>query len=113
MCRDCNSTGLLPFKRKDGSIVPGAFLYCQCYQEPEERYHTLKPEDFDYPMSYDHYRSLCQYHGWPDPGSDRQAESIEVNRVEPKIAHPVAIPRKYEYQSKTQKPEGQSYKGIR
>lgn len=67
-CLKCNGTGLIPLKRKDGSVVPHAWVYCECYEEEPEHFYPLRPEDIDFPISYSYYRALCQHHGWPDPG---------------------------------------------
>ena len=68
-CKKCNFTGLLPFKRKDDSIAPHVFLDCDCRLKDErECYQPIKPEDFDFPVSYDFHRSLCREYGWPDSG---------------------------------------------
>ena len=74
-CERCNHTGLLPFVKK-GRVIPNAFLDCSCHEEVDH-YTPVRPEDFDFPMSYDYYRSLCQYHGWTDPGDDRPSDKKE------------------------------------
>ncbi len=51
-CKKCKGTKLIPFK-KDGSVVPNAWIHCSCYEEEPEHYHPVLPEDFDFPMSYD------------------------------------------------------------
>lgn len=66
-CEKCNHTGFLPFIKND-KVIPHARIYCECHKD-EEHYQPVRPEDFDYPMSYSFYRSLCQYQGWPEPGS--------------------------------------------
>lgn len=70
-CQKCNHTGLIPFRNKNGELVYGAFLDCECkkQQESEDHYFPVHPKDFDFPISYSFHRSLCQYHGWQDPGS--------------------------------------------
>lgn len=75
-CNICNGTGFVPYKNKQGQIEPHVRLYCQCYGEPEH-YQPLKPESFDYAMSYSNYRGLCQQHGWPDPGPDLGPAIVE------------------------------------
>ena len=101
-CPKCQGKGLLPFV-KEGKVIPHTFLFCESHpqygsevydQTPDrvpvdgvgKRPLLAKPstipkgrmrlyiDDFDFPMSYDYYRSLCQYHGWPNPGSDRVTE---------------------------------------
>jgi len=72
-CIKCKGTGLLPFE-KNGKVIAGVSIYCECYQEDPDHYRPVIPSDYDYPISYDYYRSLCQYHGWNDPGSDRVFE---------------------------------------
>jgi len=77
----CDGTGLIPFM-KDGKLIPNTFEYCQCHESNRpERYHQLTPDDFDFPISHDYYRGLCQEHGWPDPGpleSEIQPEPVKV-----------------------------------
>ena len=59
-CSKCNHTGKIPFKRKDGSIVPFAFIYCECYEaHQDDRYAPLHVEDIDYPCSHS-WRSYFQ-----------------------------------------------------
>ena len=73
-CEKCKGEELLPFI-KNGNVIPYAWVYCECHEE-REHYWPISPDDFDFPMSYDYYRSLCQDHGWHDPGS--QELPIEV-----------------------------------
>ena len=80
-CEKCNHTGLLPSKvlgKFSGKPIPNCFTNCECRDElerqEEDHYHPVRPEDFDFPISYDHYRSLCQLHGWHDPGSQYPSE---------------------------------------
>ena len=67
-CQTCGGSGLLPFRNKDGKLIPHTWVYCTCYQEKEEHFSPISPDDIDYPVSYSYYRSLCQHYGWPDPG---------------------------------------------
>jgi len=109
-CKKCKHTGLIPFKNKEGKVVPNASIFCSCHpvygDNPEpERYHRVKPSDIDFPVSYSYYRSLCQHHGWEDPGSDFPSDDVDttnmnnrLNDLEKMITKPGAVPRKYEYQ---------------
>ena len=46
---------------------------------PKHEYHRrVEPSDFDFPMSWDNYRSLCHEHGWPDPGLNEVAPEEET-----------------------------------
>ena len=88
-CPICNDTGLVPSKALgvfSGKPIPNCFSRCECNPEEEERYHPVKPSDYDYPVSYSYWRSLCKYHGWPDPGS------VEAPEPEKEIK-PVFRPR--------------------
>ncbi len=72
-CPKCQGTGLLPAKRKDGTIIPFAFARCSCHpvygDNPEpERYRDLQPADFDFPMSSDFRSYSYHYCNQPDPG---------------------------------------------
>lgn len=67
-CPKCNNIGLIPFTNKEGKLIPDVWLDCSCKKEEPEHYYPFALEDFDFPMSYSVYRSLCQQHGWPDPG---------------------------------------------
>lgn len=61
-CERCRDTGLIPFRNKDGKIINNAFLYCECYQDRLEHppgLGRMKPEDFDFPVSYD-FRSFVE-----------------------------------------------------
>ena len=78
-CDKCNGTGLIPFVNQRGEVTPHTFLHCACHpvygtKPAPDRYHHVSPQDIDYPVSYGHYRMLCNYHGWPDPGPDRPRE---------------------------------------
>ncbi len=93
----CKGEGLIPFIGSDGKTRNDTFHYCDChpiygvnahvpvplatqgnrpgvgsrtYKQQRGRLH-LYPDDFDFPMSYSVYRSLCQQHGFNDPGPDR------------------------------------------
>jgi len=90
-CDKCNNTGLIPFKNKEGKTIPYTWIYCECHEE-HEYYQPIEPSDFDFPMSYDFYRSLCQYHGWQDPGSCEMPETKE-DREEPQPKTTVVIHR--------------------
>ena len=65
-CSKCNDTGLIPFV-KGGRVITNAWQDCDCKQPEPEHFGRVWPEDFDFPMSYEYYRGLCQEHGWPDP----------------------------------------------
>ena len=65
-CKECNHTGLIPFINKQGKLIVGAFLDCECRIEIQAQgynnYRDIRPDDFDYPMSdtfreftYEHY----------------------------------------------------------
>ena len=76
----CDGSGLVPSKvlgKFSGKPIPNCFSDCECKGEEIEHYHPISPDDFDFPISYSFYRSLCQYHGWPDPGSDTLPERSE------------------------------------
>jgi len=68
-CKECNHTGLLPFKRKDGSIVPNAFLDCECRikmrEQEQDHFREIRPEDFDFAMSDDFRESTFELYGRP------------------------------------------------
>ena len=64
-CKVCGGTGLLPFKREDGSVVPYTFLHCSCNEiNQPEHYRDIKPQDMDFPCS-DSWRGyyMEQYSG--------------------------------------------------
>jgi len=67
-CYKCNHTGLIPFKNKEGKIIPYAWVDCECKQPESDHYQPLKPDDFDFPCS-DTWRGFYYtYCGQPDPG---------------------------------------------
>ena len=74
-CEKCKGEGMLPFENKEGKLIPHTFIYCECHQDEPEHYHRLKPEDYDYPMSYD-YRSFIeeQLTGQPLPRIEPERE---------------------------------------
>ncbi len=58
-CNKCDGSGLIPLKRKDGSVISHSFIYCECREDEPEHYQTHPPEDFDFPMSYN-FRSFVE-----------------------------------------------------
>ncbi len=79
-CPICKDTGLVPSKvlgKFSGKPIPNCFTNCECRNDEIEYHNPRKATDFDFPMSYDFYRSLCRHHEWPDPGSDRPQEPEE------------------------------------
>lgn len=71
-CGKCNHTGLIPSRvlgKFSGKPIPNCLEDCECKDSIPEHYPPLSPSDFDFPMSYDFHRSLCNHHGWQDPGS--------------------------------------------
>ncbi|MDD5338208.1 MAG: hypothetical protein PHG35_02185 [Dehalococcoidales bacterium] len=95
-CELCNDTGLIPFRRKDGSIVPHAYVDCECKGVPSADYHPYPPDILDFPVSRDFYRQFAQYYHWPDPGSV-QSESTSVIREITKLQNilPVVVQPKH------------------
>ena len=110
----CDGSGILPFTGKNGKVRNDVVLFCDCHpiygvdanncgiavdtqgrrpgvtgkRTPRGRMH-LYANDFDFPMSWSTYRSLCAQHGWDDPGTD----------IPPAIeSHPVVAPLIPEYQ---------------
>lgn len=82
-CEKCKGEERLPLRRKsDNSVIPYAWIYCDCHKE-EDLYNPVRPEDFDFPISYSFYRSLCHEYSWPDPGPDKAIE--EEKLPEPRI----------------------------
>ncbi len=80
-CKKCNHTGLLPFV-KDGRRIDNAFLHCECHEiNQPEHYTPVRPEDYDYPMSWDSWRSICRVNGWPVPTTERSEESALIDEV--------------------------------
>ena len=78
-CGKCEHTGLIPFKNKEGKVIPHTHLFCECNPQGYSNSYPYQytPEMFDFPLSYSCYRSLCQQHGWADPGDDRAPEISE------------------------------------
>ncbi len=76
-CLICNGTGLVPslvLGKFSGKPIPNAYTRCECNPEETEHYHKTTPDDFDFPISYDYYRWVCQTYGEGDPGPDRPQE---------------------------------------
>ncbi len=80
-CEKCNHSGLLPFKNKKGEVIPHTYLFCECNSGTPYPF-QYTPEQFDFPMSYSCYRSLCREHGWSDPGA---YEALGTQEPEPTI----------------------------
>lgn len=49
--KKCDGSGLIPFKRKDGSIVPFAWLDCECKEPARDHYTAVTASDFDFACS--------------------------------------------------------------
>lgn len=81
-CEKCKGKGKLPWTNKEGKIVSHVWVYCECHEEEPEYPFALRPEDFDFPISYDYYRGLCQLHGWPDPGACAPPEHSKEELLE-------------------------------
>lgn len=99
-CPKCKGSGLLPFIKPDRTISHYAKVFCDCHPVYGDNAHTSIPlttqgnrpgvgsrtykqqrgrlhlyqDDFDFSVSYSVYRSLCQEHGWIDPGPDYPPE---------------------------------------
>ena len=113
-CSKCDGSGKIPLKNKAGEVVPYAWVFCECHpvygdntcpsiplvtegrrpgtgsqrlprKIPRGRMH-LYIDDFDFPMSYDFYRSLCCEYGWPDPGS-LEPKTIELQPQIQEVIH--------------------------
>ncbi len=72
----CDGSGLIPFRNKNGLLIKNCWVDCECNQDEPDHYHMVSPEDIDYPISYDYYRSLCQHHGWGDLDNCEPPEPI-------------------------------------
>lgn len=68
-CSKCNGTGRIPFRRVDGSIVPNAWVWCDCHEE-EPHYIPHSIDDFDFPMSWSWWRYYRRQEGLSDPVPD-------------------------------------------
>jgi len=91
-CEKCKGEGVIPVI-KNGKVDPHIRIYCECHQDEPEHYHPITPDDIDYNVSYDFHRAMCQFYGWPDPGSCESPRpgSTESPRSEP-IPAKVEIP---------------------
>lgn len=102
-CKNCKGEGKIPFV-KNGKVIPYTWVFCDCHPQygvdvrgsiplategrrpgirgkiTRGRMH-LYEDDFDFPMSYDFYRSLCLEHGWQDPGSNYPQVSEQQPQV--------------------------------
>lgn len=51
-CEKCKGEGKLPLRRKsDNSIIPYAFVYCECHEDEPECYIPYSADMFDFPCS--------------------------------------------------------------
>ena len=92
MCPKCKGSGFLPFKNKEGKLIPHTFLNCECHEDEPERYVPYSPDLIDFPVSWDFYRHYQQYYGQLDPGSNTPPEEppkpiIEVQGGVPWVVH--------------------------
>ena len=84
-CKKCNHTGLVPSKvlgKFSGKPISNCFEDCECKLSIHHDLTRLKPEDFDFPVSYEYHRMLAQRHGWDDPGIDK-LPAIEERPLKP------------------------------
>lgn len=93
-CQQCNGTGRVPaIGVFSGKPIPNAFRHCTCCQcencMPYASHNEVQPDDFDYPLSYDTRRAICQQNGWPDPGSDKAIEQASTPVAAPFRPRPV------------------------
>ena len=79
-CTICKGKKLLPFKRKDGSILPHAWIDCECKQEEPVRFRNTRPEDFDFPVS-GAFREYT-FGNYGRPWDKRQQYQIDQTRAE-------------------------------
>ena len=79
-CSTCKDSGFVPFI-KGNKVIPDVKLFCPECHEGSDYLLPLKPSDFDFPMSYSVYRSLCQEHGWDDPGNDYPKGALPQTQV--------------------------------
>lgn len=87
-CAICNDMGVVHGVKPDGKPDWLTVIYCRCqgsmagkiyfqtvpsYDSPPEAKEApgLCPADYDYPMSWDNWRAICQHNGWPDPGPNK------------------------------------------
>jgi len=76
-CNKCKDTGFVPFYRKDGTLVPGIRVHCECYEE-RSQYIPYSEDMIDFPVSYDWHRHYQSYYGQPDPGQlEPQVHTME------------------------------------
>lgn len=116
-CAKCKDTGFLPFI-KNSKVIPNVRIYCECHEiNQPEYYQEARPEDYDFPMSYSYYRSLCQYHGWSDPGlcapQNHNLEELH-NRILVLEERPQPIYKSSVlHDTPRQKPEPKLYGGVK
>jgi len=102
-CSICHGTGLIPFKNKEGKVIPFAFLDCSCREPMRDHYTALTPSDFDFPVS-DTFRGFYheRYSGndpaYSPPRPDTTAIEDRLSELEDITSLPGAVPHKYEYQ---------------
>jgi len=90
---------LIPFV-KNGKVIPHAYVYCECHEDEPERYHPVKPEDYDFPMSETFRAWTYQHCGVADPGYVPPQQDIEdlqdrIGNLEAISAEPGRMPRHY------------------
>jgi len=70
--KKCDGSGLIPFKRSDGTIVPAAWTHCDCHSVygigAQEHFIDVQPSDFDFPMSGAFRAHTYNHCNQPDPG---------------------------------------------
>ncbi len=94
-CTICKGKKLLPFKRKDGSILPHAWIDCECKQEEPVRFRNTRPEDFDFPVS-----GAFREYTFGNYGRPWEKRSASIPQVQPEAKAPESQPwdKRQQYQ---------------
>ncbi len=85
-CERCNHTGLIPslvLGKFSGKPIPNCFTKCECNQDEPDHYREITPVDFDFTVSWDFHRFICEQYGKGDPGPDEVPKTSEDRSIVP------------------------------
>ncbi len=107
-CKLCDGSGLIPFKNKEGKVVPHTFAHCDCHPiyglDPNpEPYQPSRLVAFDFPCSNSYRGYYFEQSVGIDPGyvapepdtADVTALQERIEDLEALIASRGQMPRKY------------------
>ena len=85
-CSKCDGSSLIPFI-KEGKVIPYSFVDCECREDDISLSHPTRPDDFDFPVSWDFHRFISERYGHGDPGSNEPEIKEQPEPIETIVKH--------------------------